>query len=73
MWRRYVDDELWNRDHPGARARTQRKPPAAEREEESGAAGRRPRLPPALEDDGGLDKAYLREYIDPEAKRQRRE
>lgn len=74
MWRRYVEDELHNRDYPTAKRRTQRKPPPREEEGggEGGAGGRRPR-PPNLET-GGYDKAYLREYLDPQdAKRQRRE
>jgi hypothetical protein len=67
VWRRYVDDELFNRDaNPVLRPRTQRKPrrPAGGGEGSDAAVAaagtRRPRPP---KDDGGLDKAYRRSYL----------
>ncbi len=75
MWRRYVDDELFNRNNPSMRQRTQRKQRRGEGEDGGGGgAQRRPRLPPQLVSDGGLDKAYQREYLaQGDAKRARRE
>ena len=74
MWRRYVEDALFNRDHPHARPRTQRRQRRSQAEEEEGAAGgaRRTRLPPAL-DEGGMDRAYRRAFLEGDAKRQRRD
>lgn len=85
-WRRYIEDELYNRDFPLARQHTQRKQrrgtaaggagggpgggPGGGNEE--GVVGTRRARPPSL-DDGGLDRAYLREYIDVDAKRMRRD
>ncbi|PSC72075.1 pre-mRNA-processing 40C isoform X1 [Micractinium conductrix] len=78
-WRRYVDDELWNRSNPNGLPRTQRK----QQQRRDGARGgddgggplgaRRPRLPPQLQNVGGLDRAYQREYLTGDAKRARRE
>jgi hypothetical protein len=76
VWRRYVEDELWNRDNPLARTRTQRRHKRSKEGgegEEGMAGGRRPR-PPLLEQPAGLDRAYQREYLEAaEAKRQRHE
>ena len=67
VWQRYVDDELFNRDSPPmVRPRTQRKRRLAaagggEGGEAAAAAGmQRPRPP---KDDGGLDKAYRRSFL----------
>lgn len=75
-WRRYVDDIIFNRDYPKARPRTQRRPKREEAggrgEGEPGAArGRPPREDAAAA--GGMDKAYAREYLQPDQKRARRE
>lgn len=81
VWRRFVDDELFNRDHPLMRPRTQRKQARDGGDEAGGApgapgaaAGQRRARPLTLPtDDGGLDRAYQREYIAVDAKRLRRE
>lgn len=82
VWRRYVDDEMFNRDHPLMRPRTQRKQQQRDAGDEgaggpgapSGTAGQRRARPLTLpNNDGGLDKAYQREYIAVDAKRLRRE
>lgn len=81
VWRRYVDDEMFNRDHPLMRPRTQRKQQRDGGEDAAGgpggpgsAAGQRRARPLTLPtDNGALDKAYQREYIAVDAKRLRRE
>lgn len=82
VWRRYVDDEMFNRDHPLMRPRTQRKQQQRDGGDEGaggpgasgGTAGQRRARPLTLPtNDGGLDKAYQREYIAVDAKRLRRE
>lgn len=76
MWRRYVEDELWNRDNPSARPRTQRRYKRGDDEGlEAKTGGRRPRaqvMEPLSSQ--GLDRAYQREYLEAgEPKRQRHE
>lgn len=71
VWRQWIEDELHNRDHPLARPRTQRRLMGGGEGEEKQASGIR--QPRPLLNDGGMDKAYLREYIVADSKRQRRE
>ena len=66
-WRRAVDDALFNRDHPNARQRSQRRS-----RREGGEEGQR-RAWEEKEEKGGMDKAYAREYLQPDAKRLRRD
>jgi len=63
LWREYVRDIVHERDHPQQRARPVASSRAAERDR-----GR------SAKDVGDVvDKAYLREYIEPDQKRIRRE
>ena len=63
IWRRYVQDIVAERDNP----RLQRNPAAANR------AAERDRGRNARETGDVVDKAYLREYLEPDQKRIRRD
>ena len=63
LWRHFVKDILFERDHPQQRNRLAANSRAAERD----------RSRNAKEAGDVVDKAYLREYIEPDQKRLRRE
>ncbi len=75
MWRRYVEDLIFERNNPGhaaaKRAREERRPTARS----GGGTG-----PPAQhrewlssKEEGGTDRAYARAYLEPDKKRIKRD
>ncbi|KAL4853106.1 Pre-mRNA-processing protein 40C [Chlorella vulgaris] len=73
-WQRYVDDEMYNRDNPLSRPRTQRPQRRVKEGEEAdaAAAAAKRRLRP-LPSQAGMDEAYTKAYIAADAKRPRRD
>lgn len=73
MWRRFAEDVTYELENPtAAAARRERDVRTGRSGGGNGPSGRGPRYR-ENDDAGGIDKAYAREYLQPDQKRARRD
>ena len=74
LWRRFADDIIYELDNPAAAtARREREERERAARAGGGAGGARGSRYRDSDDAGGVDKAYAREYLQPDQKRARKE